>query len=346
MQLNSRLIELDLARFLAALAVVLYHYLGRTSFSGSEFIYDVTKFGFLGVPFFFIISGFVISLSAEKSSPIKFFISRFVRLFPTLWVCSTLTYLMLVVTEYPYKDINGFIYVANLFMVNQPLNMQYVDNVYWTLFEELKFYALVGVLLLFKVYTKFKWWLSIWLFLSILYVFTEQPFFWGKITSVKYSAFFVAGVCLYLIYKNREVKIATILLCISFLISGYHMAGHTTNYIPSATVSEKSVVVFINLVIYVYFYSFVTRKKTFISHRTWIVLGGLTYPLYLIHNLFGKSLILKTTPMLGEQLSIAIAFFVSMALAYVISQKLEPKYIPFIKTKLTFSANKLGLTVK
>jgi len=32
MRLNSRLIELDLARFLAALAVVLYHYLGRTSF--------------------------------------------------------------------------------------------------------------------------------------------------------------------------------------------------------------------------------------------------------------------------------------------------------------------------
>lgn len=132
--------------------------------------------------------------------------------------------------------------------------------------------------------------------------------FLGKITSVKYSAFFVAGVCLYLIYNNREVKIATILLCISFFISGYHLARHTTNYIPSATVSEKSVVVFINLVIYVYFYSFITRKKTFISHRTWIVLGSLLYPLYLIHNLFGKSLILKTTPMLGEQLSIGIAF--------------------------------------
>ena len=93
---------------------------------------------------------------------------------------------MLLVTDYPGKDINAFMYIANLFMINQPLNIQYVDNVYWTLFEELKFYVLVFLLLIFKVYTKFIWWLGIWLLFSALYVFTEQPFFWGKITSIKY----------------------------------------------------------------------------------------------------------------------------------------------------------------
>ena len=136
---KERLEILDLAHFLAALAVVFFHYAGRSSFSGSEIIYDICKFGFLGVPFFFIISGFVISLSAENSSPVKFGISRFVRLFPTLWVCSTLTFLMLLVTEYPGKDINAIMYIANLFMINQPLNIQYVDNVYWTLFEAVSY---------------------------------------------------------------------------------------------------------------------------------------------------------------------------------------------------------------
>lgn len=343
---KERLEILDLAHFLAALAVVFFHYAGRSSFSGSEIIYDICKFGFLGVPFFFIISGFVISLSAENSSPVKFGISRFVRLFPTLWVCSTLTFLMLLVTEYPGKDINAIMYIANLFMINQPLNIQYVDNVYWTLFEELKFYVLVFLLLIFKVYTKFRWWLGIWLLFSILYVFTEQPFFWGKITSIKYSAFFVAGVCYCLLYENRQVKIATFLLAVALVLSSYHLVGHTNNYIPGAGWFEKSVVVAINLTIYLYFYLFVTRKIPSLSHRNWIILGSLTYPLYLIHNLFGKALIIKISSLIGESLAIGFAFTVSLLIAYLISQKLEPKYIPFIKNKLNEFVTKLGLSIK
>ena len=51
-----------------------------------------TWFGWVGVEVFFVISGFVIANSASKTSPIEFLISRALRLYPAVWVCSTATF--------------------------------------------------------------------------------------------------------------------------------------------------------------------------------------------------------------------------------------------------------------
>jgi peptidoglycan/LPS O-acetylase OafA/YrhL len=52
-------------------------------------------YGFLGVPVFFIISGFVIAFSAEGRTPREFAIARFTRIYPTFLLCMTLTFLAL-----------------------------------------------------------------------------------------------------------------------------------------------------------------------------------------------------------------------------------------------------------
>ena len=85
-----RFYELDLLRFFAAMAVVLYHYLFRgqqgdyipVRFTNLE---DYAQYGYLGVNLFFMISGFVISLSAESRTARQFVISRVVRLYPAFW---------------------------------------------------------------------------------------------------------------------------------------------------------------------------------------------------------------------------------------------------------------------
>ena len=71
---GHRVGELDLLRFLAALAVVLYHYTFRGFSNGDmstmpyPLLVPVTKYGSLGVELFFMISGFVILMSASSGS--------------------------------------------------------------------------------------------------------------------------------------------------------------------------------------------------------------------------------------------------------------------------------------
>lgn len=79
----------DVIRLLAALQVVLFHgieHLGIEGF-GQSWICSVLKC-FPGVPIFFVISGFLVSASFERSSNVKTYaVNRFLRIYPGLWVC-------------------------------------------------------------------------------------------------------------------------------------------------------------------------------------------------------------------------------------------------------------------
>ena len=67
----ERLQILDLLRFLAAMSVVFYHMTYRPAFLGGDpsshfpVVQAISRFGFLGVELFFLISGFVILWSAS-----------------------------------------------------------------------------------------------------------------------------------------------------------------------------------------------------------------------------------------------------------------------------------------
>jgi peptidoglycan/LPS O-acetylase OafA/YrhL len=85
----KRIDLLDYARLFAAFCVLALHYTysgitnGKvTSIGHIDSIIDITKYGYLGVEFFFMISGYVIFFSATNSSASKFIVSRAVRLYP------------------------------------------------------------------------------------------------------------------------------------------------------------------------------------------------------------------------------------------------------------------------
>src|SRR5262245_60873355 len=94
---GGRIPELDLLRFTAAAAVMLYHYTYRPKVDGQivEGLFgalpDATRFGYLGVTLFFMISGFVILWSSEARSAGEFVISRVSRLYPSFWIAVLLT---------------------------------------------------------------------------------------------------------------------------------------------------------------------------------------------------------------------------------------------------------------
>ncbi len=88
---KDRLVELDLMRFVAAVAVVLHHLVG-SSFSW----YRATRLGFVGVELFFMISGFVILWTVNNKTGFEFVCSRISRLYPSFWICVCLTIVLLV----------------------------------------------------------------------------------------------------------------------------------------------------------------------------------------------------------------------------------------------------------
>ena len=173
---NERVNTLDLIRFVAAVAVVLYHYTARYTSnltSDPELFKSAalfTKYGYLGVNLFFMISGFVILSSAINSNPINFLISRATRLYPTFWVSVSVTAIFVFFFEAPSPAIGWIQYLANLTMLNDYLHIENLDGVYWTLQAELKFYGCVFLLLLFGWINQYKKWLTVWLLATISFI--------------------------------------------------------------------------------------------------------------------------------------------------------------------------------
>lgn len=84
-------------------------------------LFPVSKYGFLGVEIFFVISGFVILLSAEGRSPSYFAASRLSRLFPAYWASVLLTTFLLVVLWPQGKDVTIAQSALNLAMLQELL---------------------------------------------------------------------------------------------------------------------------------------------------------------------------------------------------------------------------------
>lgn len=89
---NRRIFIIDVLRLIAVSLVVLFH-----------FFPDKFYFGFIGVDIFFVISGYVIALSIQKSdvNGYVFFKKRFFRLFPVLFIVCIV---VLMVFAFNYDD--------------------------------------------------------------------------------------------------------------------------------------------------------------------------------------------------------------------------------------------------
>lgn len=153
---REQIIGLDIIRFLAAALVCVYH-LGFCAWAhpNSLFLPNVAPLvplrsiawlignGWVGVQIFFVLSGFVIAYSASGATPRRFAISRIVRLAPGTWICSTIILAC--------APLYGGSYLASLpsfarTMVFHPFG-PWLDGIYWTLGIEISFYTLVFLML-------------------------------------------------------------------------------------------------------------------------------------------------------------------------------------------------------
>ena len=147
---RGRLEFLDAIRGLAAVAVMLGHFLEPLSTRYSIWEHEVFRPGEYGVVLFFITSGFIIPASLERHGAVgRFWVGRVFRLFPLYWTCIIAAFILHETGHFglPADWHGAQSWLLNMTMVqNFVTGPQALGNA-WTLAYEMVFY--LGMTLLF-----------------------------------------------------------------------------------------------------------------------------------------------------------------------------------------------------
>lgn len=331
MKPSGRYLELDALRGLAALSVVLFHYsryFMDIGIYGEYTFLSWFQHGDLGVHLFFIISGFVIFMSLEKSAGAKdFLVARFSKLYPTYWACVLLTYLVIIFTPFSPEKIPLSSLLINLTMFQHWFMVKDVDGVYWTLAIELCFYSLILILFSFKKLNEIEsfgiLWLAIMLIVYYVMINNLAPeirfYYWMPL--LKNGTLFFAGIVFYLMKTQGQTikRAAYILLCLAvhLLINPFF---------------ECMVV----LLFFLIFYLFIFNKLNFLAKKPLLFLGSISYALYLINQNIGYQLLnfLETSGLRSIYLKLPLALLLIMSLATAITYAVEKPAMKFIRRRI------------
>ncbi|QKG25838.1 acyltransferase family protein [Actinomadura verrucosospora] len=337
---HRRLRELDLLRFLAAAAVVLYHF---TGFGGAgpwpeharevfPALGAVTRYGYLGVDLFFVISGFVILMSAWGRSPGEFGVSRLVRLMPAYWA----SVLLGVVVYAVFRKGHGVpgLVVPNLTMLQGGLGVQNVDAVYWTLWVEMHFYVLAAVLAWIGItYRSCLVFMAVWLFGGVFADEAGSRFLQIMLVPT-WSPYFIAGMALFLIHRFGPTLLLWGYVAVSYLLA-LHWGGWRADgafkgsaHLPVAAAVTGIFVVMILVA---------TGRLRWVRWRGLTVLGALTYPLYLVHSQLALPLLDALYPGVNRWVALAAVIAASLALAYAVHRLVERPGAAWMRAKLMAS---------
>ncbi|MFJ1753258.1 acyltransferase family protein [Kitasatospora sp. NPDC088134] len=348
---RPRLYVLDGLRLIAAMGVVGWHWLGVERFPAvwhglpSKLMpvgHLIGAYSWTGVELFFLISGFVICMSCWGRSMGDFVTSRIVRLFPAYWCCVLLTAaVMLVVPTIWGDNTNRPTYtriLSNLTMLNMPLGVDNLDPVYWTLWSEMRFYVLFGILLAFGLtYRRVVAFCAIWGFVALLAMQADWPIL-TAMAQPTYAWYFIGGIVIYLMYRFGPNLLLWFMLIACWLIAQDQIRGVIYGY-EYGTRHHLSWLVTVGFTTA----AFAVVAAAALGAFNWMnwkwltTAGALTYPLYLLHQEIGWQLITRVRRHLPPYPTLIVVGAAMLLLAWVVHRLVERPLAPLLKRKLEAS---------
>ena len=301
-----RLVEVDTLRGLAAMAVVFFHFTSRFGdlFKGYPSPSISFPTGHYGVNLFFIISGFVIFMTLDRTKkPMDFVVSRFSRLFPSYWVSIFLTVAITHWLGLPGKLVGIDTAFANMIMMHGLFNVPHVDGVYWTLEVELLFYCGMFFLYSTKHLGKIHFALVGLLILRITYYILENqfgislPWMIFRLLILQYIPWFALGISVYLLVNRKTTNV-------------WQPAALTaTLAILTLLVCESIAVALLAVAFALAVFLAANGQLTLLRFRPFVWLGTVSYPLYLIHENIGWAVLLR---LLSAKVPVDVAIILTL----------------------------------
>lgn len=342
------IIALDLLRFASALLVVAFHYgaafawapslSGKAMLRGlpvSDAAAPFTWFGWIGVELFFVISGFVIALSAEGASAGAFLRRRALRLLPAAWICATATLLALGIAA-PGPTLVSHWLVSMSFAPN---GLQ-IDPSYWTLGIEFYFYLLIatGLGRAGRIESIERrgllvggWSAAFWLF-ALLAGWAATPlmdFRPAQLMLMPHGIFFGIGVLSYAML-SRAVTASRLVFFGLFLAAGLvEIAGRTVERAHALGIAASPLLPILlfcaGLGVVLGSLRLQSRLARWVDARTAATLGLMTYPLYLLHQEIGAAIVAGLMRRgLPFWPAIALTFTAMLGAAWWVARRGEP----------------------
>ena len=347
---EKRISVLDGLRGVAITLVVLYHTFSchkeNIPWANTYHSFPIFKFGFLGVQLFFLISGFVIYMSLEKSESFKSFIyKRWLRLFPAMLIATIFIFIYSVffIKTFAYPHLINAL-PGLLFLEPKWLSLLFdtqiepLEGVFWTLYVEFKFYVLFGISYFYfrKNAINLLSFLfagalicEITRFLHVDYLLNKSIFSFFQ--NFIHFGWFVAGIWFYEARKNA-LRSSYIKSTIAALLSSAYMGLYSFNMGFGSGLGTPV----IGMLLYLFFVSsfHINFIKEVLSSKLLILIGFISYPYYLIH----ERLMVKLTmyfhtmfPSIPDMLTPIMSLTIIFIIAWVIAQYLEPTVRRLIK---------------
>ncbi|MFF5401596.1 acyltransferase family protein [Streptomyces misionensis] len=345
---RSRLLALDGLRLVAALMVCLYHYTGRGGTVSESWhqspatlfpaLSRLSVYGCLGVQFFFVISGFVICMSSWGRTLGDFFRSRVSRLYPAYWVALVLVTAASLVLPVVIAPVRPDEFLVNLTMLQQPMGATRVLGVCWTLWAEVRFYALFALLVVVRgvTYRRVVLFCSVWT-LAVVVCRATGNALTDQILMPEYAPFFIGGLALYLVHRFGGNLLLWGIVAVSLLLGQseatrglWHPAGHFGFH------RDPYVVILIVALAFATVAAVALGRTRWASWPWLTTAGALTYPFYLVHEHLGWFAIrvLRRTLGLSPGATLGATVLAMLLLAWLIHRFVEEPFGPRLRRAL------------
>lgn len=294
---TSYLPEVDGLRFLAIFSVVVImhitHYIDNKFYNNglisSDFIKNFVMGGGSGVPLFFMISGFILSLpfakwrlNGDKRVHLKrYFLRRVTRLEPPYLIALVVLFVadVFLLEKYGFNQLLPHLLASSVYLHNVIYDsFSWVLPVAWSLEIEVQFYILAPLFcLVFLIRSRYiRWMLSLIVILaSAVYWFKV----WNALHVFAYLQYFFTGIlltdlycCRVNIFRNEKLALTIGLISLIgflFLPSIGYMPGYFLKLI------------FMFLLFHTVLNNSYMRKL--FSVQMMVIIGGMCYSIYLLH---------------------------------------------------------------